>query len=109
MSEEGLSPNGDCPNSGCWDRPLRGQSLRLILGAALFQEALEPLVAVLAGGVDGAEAARLRKVRVGAVVEHELDELVTRLRVRIGFARRCGCVNRGRLDVLVPRQGVRVG
>src|SRR5205823_4859669 len=25
---QGLSPNGDCPINGCWDRPLRGQSLR---------------------------------------------------------------------------------
>src|SRR5205814_2892783 len=25
---QGLSPNGDCPIDGCWDRPLRGQSLR---------------------------------------------------------------------------------
>src|SRR5438067_548048 len=33
--KQGPSPNGDCPTNGCWDRPLRGQSLLASLGARL--------------------------------------------------------------------------
>ncbi len=72
----------------------------------LEEQRLDAPVAVLPGGVDRAEAAALREIRIGAVLERELDQLVAGCLVR-AFGRRGG-VNRGRLDVFVPRECVHV-
>src|SRR5207244_11348476 len=71
------------------------------------QEFFEPLVPVLAGRVARGEAAALLAVRVGAVVEQQLAELVAGLRPLV--LGRGGRVQRAGLDVLVAGERVRVG
>ncbi|HWJ44512.1 MAG TPA: hypothetical protein VNR63_03925 [Gaiellaceae bacterium] len=73
----------------------------------LDEKLLDASVAVLPRRVDCAEAAALGQVRIGAVVERELDELVPR-RLVLSLARGRS-MDRRRLNVLVPRELVRVG
>ena len=66
------------------------------------QELLDPLVAVLPRRVDRAEAAALWQVRVGAVLERELDQLVPGRFVLARVARRGSRMDRGRLLISSP-------
>src|SRR5919108_5719038 len=80
--------------------PTRPEGTRRLRGRAVVeQQLLDPPVTVLPRGVDRAKAAALRKVRIRAVLERELHELVARLFV-LSF--RCSRrVDDSRLDVLV--------